>query len=1147
MNLQTAVELYNKLEQESYSQNLFARANSRYILFGVNEIRDNFPPTLESNLNFGCDSLAFSYLSIGCCMFEKNYQEKNKDGKEIRRLCIEKGAELIEYNHFYEQNQNELSPYYLLIGALSYYAASQYSKAFVVMKKVNNIYQTDISVLTSAFLRKDFKIVSITLNKILLNENYIRQTEEQNIDSLIHVVLYARAFANLMDFLYFGNQESLSNTKDILNDLLELLGIEKEPSLWWIVRLLIIIVNGLEESSLWATIPPNIPENIDLTSKFINNLIFAKNPTIELFVVQRKALANVLSEKGAVVSLPTSSGKTRIAEIAILQCLSQYPAAKILYLAPFRSLAYEIENTMKQTFEKIGFLVSQLYGSGQFSQIDKVIIEEANILIATPEKAKVILRANDEVTEQIKLVIIDEGHLLDIQERQVRNEMFIEELKKYVQNNNGKIILLSAVLPNVNEISEWITQSNTSWVSDNERVSRQRLGILEFRNNKVSIEWQGDEKSYNPNFIIPFKPKGKQKLRPSSKEEGVAYSALKLSVENPLLIFIANASSVYTYAKALIEAMNLTSRLVEHKWKNHYDWETFQLICFENDSNENKELLEYAKYGILCHKRNINNDLKNIIERLMRNDKPKIIIATMTLGQGVNLGISTIIFAGINYYNVNSKKPNKWENLENKDFWNVAGRVGRSFIDTEGKILFATENSAENKIALDYFQNQPQNTYSGLLGQIMHIKTIASTCGVDFEQLLEIISENDFNVFSSRQYNFKDISVSNEFQDFFDWIDDALLSLEIQFDKELLGSIDDYFRHTLAYIQSENYEGLSQDDVIKFLKARCDAIKNKIVPDRNNWGHLVSSGLPLSSAIRLDSVFAEIQILADAYLISYQKIEDKINLLKGIELIMKTMPSNVFKNVEFSDVDIEAVRNIWLIGEPLNQTKDVGNTQKICNNYFSYTLSWFLGAVANRFRKFDLNDQANIFEELAVCCELGLPDFMSAKIYLAGIHSRLAAKEISTTSTFINITTNFVDFDIDFDITIDLDLLVASSEKENNSNSITGIKQKIFHNIQVIKSEIKHEITRKWLDVFEKTHLEIKQEKEEKLPEITINGNVKATRLFIREFSNQYYACSPDYLERIAIQNIDNSLEGYINSQNVFLELEGEKWNFKKT
>lgn len=941
-------------------------------------------------------------------MFENNYLGHNDDGKEVRRAALEKAAEFLEYTHFFEQNRNELSQYYLLVCALAYYGASQYSKAFVVMKKVDNCYETDVSILTSCFLKKDFKKFFQIINKILLNENYITEIEKsQNLDDRIQVVLYARGFANLMDFLHFGNTESFSKSRAIFDDLLELLEIEREPSMWWVVRLMIIIVDGLKESSLWTNIPPSIPENEELANKFVKNLIFSPKSVIELFFSQRKALPKILSKKGAVVSLPTSSGKTRIAEVAILQCLTQNPEAKILYLAPFRSLAYEVESSLNQTFEKIGFIISQLYGNGQFSQIDKHIIEDSNILIATPEKAKVILRANDKVKEQIKLVIIDEGHLLDEKERQVRNEMFIEELKKYVQNNQGKIILLSAVLPNSDDIAQWITQESDAFISSKERVARQRLGTLEFKNNKVRLEWRGEEPSFNPNFITPIYPQTKYGqprknavIQPAKREDSVAYTALKLSLKNPLLIFIANARSVFTYAKAVKDAMRATNELVEYAWANQEDWNIFKLICSEDNSKESLQLLDFAKYGIVCHKRNINQELKNILERLMRNDKPRIIIATMTLGQGVNLGISTIIFGGVKFFN-----NNKWENISYKDFWNIAGRAGRAFIDTEGKILFATESNEENKIASEYFSKAPENTFSGVLKQIVRIKNISQECKVDFTHLLEIISENNFSEFGKWKLIATNTNISDEFQKLFDWFDDTILALEEYFDEDT-ENIDDYFRQTLAYIQAINYENIEQDDVIAFLKARCKAIKEKIAPNNSNWKRLISSGLPLASAIKLDEVYELIKTLANEYLKTSKSIENRIELLKKVESLMRVMPSAAFKEIEFAENNIDLVRDIWLRGESLsnvqildkNDNQNNGLVLNICNNYFAYTVSWFLGAVANRFTKDDLEEEANIFEEIAVCCELGLPDITSAKIYLIGIRSRVAAIEISNTS-----------------------------------------------------------------------------------------------------------------------------------------------------
>lgn len=79
------------------------------------------------------------------------------------------------------------------------------------------------------------------------------------------------------------------------------------------------------------------------------------------------------------------------------------------------------------------------------------------------------------------------------------------------------------------------------------------------------------------------------------------------------------------------------------------------------------------------------------LERLMRSEKPRVIIATSTLGQGVNLGVSTVIFSTL----YQSGNP-----ITKRDFWNIAGRAGRAFVDHEGKILVAHDitKKDENKI-----------------------------------------------------------------------------------------------------------------------------------------------------------------------------------------------------------------------------------------------------------------------------------------------------------------------------------------------------------------------------------------------------------------------------------------------------------------
>src|SRR5690606_20290100 len=123
-----------------------------------------------------------------------------------------------------------------------------------------------------------------------------------------------------------------------------------EPSVWWIVRLLLLVAEGLNEASLWNSLKGHFDIQTTVIKKYIQSLVYLPPRGIhELFITQRKSLPKVLNaeNKGCVVTIPTSSGKTRIAEIAILDCITKNDENKVLYIAPFRSLAFEIENSLE--------------------------------------------------------------------------------------------------------------------------------------------------------------------------------------------------------------------------------------------------------------------------------------------------------------------------------------------------------------------------------------------------------------------------------------------------------------------------------------------------------------------------------------------------------------------------------------------------------------------------------------------------------------------------------------------------------------------------------------------------------------------------------------------------------------------------------
>ena len=114
--------------------------------------------------------------------------------------------------------------------------------------------------------------------------------------------------------------------------------------------------------------------------------------------------------------MPTSAGKTKIAELAILRFLATAPARtptrSASYVAPFRSLAVEVEQTLKRVFLPLGARVSELYGGFELTAADQLLIENTQVLVATPEKLDALFRFSPELVGALKLVILDEGHII---------------------------------------------------------------------------------------------------------------------------------------------------------------------------------------------------------------------------------------------------------------------------------------------------------------------------------------------------------------------------------------------------------------------------------------------------------------------------------------------------------------------------------------------------------------------------------------------------------------------------------------------------------------------------------------------------------------------------------------------------------------
>ena len=412
--------------------------------------------------------------------------------------------------------------------------------------------------------------------------------------------------------------------------------------------------------------------------------------------------------------------------------------------------------------------------------------------------------------------------------------------------------------------------------------------------------------------------------------------------------------------------------------------ESFKLACIES-YGEDTEWVKFAKQGIFCHNADLISDVRIPLERLMRSEKPRVIIATSTLGQGVNLGVSTVIFSTLYQSGPITKR----------DFWNIAGRAGRAFVDHEGKILVAHDitKKDENKInwerkMISAYLNKSNidRAESGCLELIRTLKTVAQLNGIAFDNLINLLAENRINEIDESL---------DEVNDLLDLIDDGLLSLHNSnnFEGNTLEWIDSYFTKSLAYIQAQYYEDITGDEVLDFIKARIKGITKKVGIEKSIWESIVSSGIPINSDLQIDEKLSEIISIVQSYIVSDKTLEERISLLENIEDVIRDV--NIYKEKFEDSVDIKEIRKKWLSGISMSDIVQHENAVNIVTQHYSFNMPWVLNGISKKMKKQNLIEEADTIEELAILVELGLPNIKSVKIYQAGIRSRISAYEIA--------------------------------------------------------------------------------------------------------------------------------------------------------
>lgn len=1091
-------DLLNGLSRERI-KSLIAQVDARRILQEVKETAENYPnfdPLLTEKATY----IAYALLSCGCSMVENEDAETNEG-----LLVLEKAGKILSDTFSFNPNEDKNKNYNLLIAGMALYAAKQYSRAFIVLKDIDADF--DVGQIIISFIKKDFESLMRVTSNVFFSPAPA-QSDLRSFDEWVISHEVARCFFIIIDYIHTGSEENFILANEILEKLLYLSSEDNLTLYWLVIRLLKIILSTFQNSSLWSVLLPLLPAR-HITEKYIRLLSSFKSPVTEMWPSQTASLPLAVGDnKGAVINLRTSGGKTRVAEIAILKTLSTHIMSKVLYLAPFRSLAFEIEQSLNKTFFPLGITVSQLYGDSTANVTDFELISQSQIIIATPEKAKALIRCGSGIEKEIKLIVIDEGHLLGAKERHLRNEMFLTHIKEFASRNGIRVLLLSAVLPNADDLAQWVAEDSALVAKSEWKPSLERLGLLLWNGTRVRLEWKSDGEPFNPNFIQKG-PLGFGRRRnpfPNNKNEAIAATAVRLAQNGTVMIYSARANSIKGLAESVLLALG--EHPEDYPWDNSL-WAVFQSICTE-ELKDDDIVLTAARKGVICHSNRLPTLVRIAIERLMRSKPPLIIIASSTLGQGVNIGISTVIVATPYYNN---------EPISNRDFWNICGRAGRAFSDAEGKILYAIDTHVTTQrarwqvdkdyaLAQSYFDNQRiDGVQSGLLVALKTILETARETNTDFNLLVEAIA-NDFI----------ESDIPSEFSEWlnglFDYLDDELLAMHEDFgvnDTDLNWS-DDVFRKSLALIQAEDED---KEHYLQLLRARTIALLNR-VKNKADRKKLVASGTPLSVSKSILENIEFFRSLATSFAQELAGECDPIelldNIIRELEIWSNKNANSLMESVP-AQSSLDNMRRDWISGVALSTIiNSEQEADKISKDYYGFTLPWVIHAISQMFDPEAEESIVRTYTTLAMLVELGLPNETAARIFMAGVRSRSVALELSALDVFQNKTI----------AEIKQTLLDLSPQDANLSNK-----------------------SREWINLFSK-FFKAQKPKTISFPTFTWKKDGLPQKLYLRAKNGDYFLTSSDgYFQEKVDSNDDLPFAKVANISGLFFESNNDVWQLK--
>ncbi|KAM6400571.1 helicase POLQ-like isoform 1-T1 [Pluvialis apricaria] len=395
--------------------------------------------------------------------------------------------------------------------------------------------------------------------------------------------------------------------------------------------------------------------------------------------------------KNLIFSLPTSGGKTLVAEIIILQELL-CRQKDVLMILPYVAIVQEKVRGLSSFGIELGFLVEEYAGSkGRFPPIKRRI--KKSLYIATIEKGHALVNSliETERIDDLGLVVVDELHMLGEGSRGATLEITLAKI--LYTSKNTQIIGMSATLSNVGDLQKFL---QAEYYTNNFRPVELKE-YVKIRDTIYAVDSK-TENGFTFSRLLNFKYS--TNLEKADPDHIIAL-VTEVIPKYSCLIFCPTKKNCENVA-------SMVCKYLKKEFRAHREKEKQDLIKnLKNIGNGSvcPVLMQTIPFGIAYHHSGLTNDERRSIEEAYSAGVLCLLACTATLAAGVNLPARRVILRAPYVAN---------DFLKKNQYKQMIGRAGRAGIDSAGESILIVQEK-DKHLVQDLVNSPLENCYSNLL------------------------------------------------------------------------------------------------------------------------------------------------------------------------------------------------------------------------------------------------------------------------------------------------------------------------------------------------------------------------------------------------------------------------------------------------